>query len=52
MVTRAQEALADIVTDNQALAIGGFGLCGIPEALIDALKQTGVKSLVVFQKVC
>ena len=41
----ADMALADIAADNQTLAIGGFGLCGIPEALIEALKNTGVKDL-------
>lgn len=45
VVASAQEALADIVADNQTLAVGGFGLCGIPEALINALKETGVKGL-------
>ena len=43
----AATALADIVKDGQLLAVGGFGLCGIPEALIDALKETGVKDLTV-----
>jgi 3-oxoacid CoA-transferase subunit A len=41
----AKEALADIVADGQTLAVGGFGLCGIPEALIAALRDTGVKNL-------
>jgi len=41
----AKEALADIVKDGQTLAVGGFGLCGIPEALIAALRDTGVKNL-------
>lgn len=45
VVTNAQEALADIVADHQTLAVGGFGLCGIPEALIEALKNTGVTGL-------
>ncbi|ATO18430.1 succinyl-CoA--3-ketoacid-CoA transferase [Acinetobacter sp. LoGeW2-3] len=45
VVANAQEALADIVADHQMLAVGGFGLCGIPEALIDALKNTGVIGL-------
>ncbi|PVZ83464.1 succinyl-CoA--3-ketoacid-CoA transferase [Serratia sp. S1B] len=45
VVASAQAALADIVADNQTLAVGGFGLCGIPEALIEALKKTGVKGL-------
>ena len=41
----AKDALQDIVQDGQTLAVGGFGLCGIPESLIAALKQTGVKNL-------
>lgn len=41
----AKSALADIVADDQTIAVGGFGLCGIPEALIYALKETGVKNL-------
>lgn len=41
----AAEALQDVVKDGQTLAVGGFGLCGIPEALIAALKDTGVKNL-------
>ncbi|ELA09190.1 3-oxoacid CoA-transferase subunit A [Moraxella macacae 0408225] len=41
----AQSALADITYDNQIIAIGGFGLCGIPELLIYALRNTGVKNL-------
>ncbi|ENV33347.1 CoA transferase subunit A [Acinetobacter gerneri] len=45
VVANAQAALADVVADNQTFAVGGFGLCGIPEALIDALRDTGVKGL-------
>jgi len=41
----AASALADLVADNQTLAVGGFGLCGIPEALIAALRDSGVKGL-------
>lgn len=41
----AQSALKDVVQDGHTLAVGGFGLCGIPEALIAALKQTGAKNL-------
>ena len=41
----AQTALADIVKDGQTIAVGGFGLCGIPEALITALRDTGAKEL-------
>jgi 3-oxoacid CoA-transferase subunit A len=43
----AQAALQDIVADGQLMAVGGFGLCGIPEALIDALRDSGVKDLTV-----
>ena len=43
----ATAALEGIVKDNQLLAVGGFGLCGIPEALIDALLASGVKGLTV-----
>ncbi|MFY9478104.1 MAG: CoA transferase subunit A [Aquabacterium sp.] len=43
----ALDALKDIVHDGQLLAVGGFGLCGIPEALIDALQATGAKALTV-----
>ena len=43
----AAEALQDIVADGQLMAVGGFGLCGIPEALIDALRDSGVKDLTV-----
>jgi len=43
----AAQALDGIVADGQMLAVGGFGLCGIPEALIDALRDSGVKDLTV-----
>lgn len=41
----AAAALDGIVHDNQLIAVGGFGLCGIPEALIDALRDSGVQNL-------
>ncbi len=41
----AAAALADVVKDGQTIAVGGFGLCGIPEALIAALRDSGVKNL-------
>jgi 3-oxoacid CoA-transferase subunit A len=43
----ANAALADIVQNGQLLAVGGFGLCGIPEALILALRDSGVQNLTV-----
>jgi 3-oxoacid CoA-transferase subunit A len=43
----AREALQGLVADNQTLAVGGFGLCGIPEALIAALRDSGAKGLTV-----
>jgi 3-oxoacid CoA-transferase subunit A len=41
----ADAALRDIVKDGQTVAVGGFGLCGIPEALIKALCDSKVKGL-------
>ncbi|MBJ7503383.1 MAG: CoA transferase subunit A [Polynucleobacter sp.] len=41
----AREALSDVMTDGQTIAVGGFGLCGIPEALILAVKNLGVQNL-------
>ncbi len=43
----AQAALDGVVRDGMLLAIGGFGLCGIPEALILALRDTGVRNLTI-----
>jgi 3-oxoacid CoA-transferase subunit A len=43
----AATALQGLVADGQTLAVGGFGLCGIPEALIAALRDSGVKGLTV-----
>ena len=41
----AAAALHGVIKDNQLLAVGGFGLCGIPEALIDAVVASGVQNL-------
>jgi 3-oxoacid CoA-transferase subunit A len=41
----AKAALAGIVADGQTIAVGGFGLCGIPEALIAALRDSGASGL-------
>ena len=43
----AAEALKGVVKDGQLMAVGGFGLCGIPEALIQALRDSGTKDLTV-----
>ena len=43
----ADAALSGLVQDDMTLAVGGFGLCGIPEALIAALRDTGKKRLTV-----
>ncbi|HSM10731.1 MAG TPA: CoA transferase subunit A [Lysobacter sp.] len=41
----ADAALQGVIADGQTLAVGGFGLCGIPETLIEALRDSGVKGL-------
>jgi 3-oxoacid CoA-transferase subunit A len=41
----AAAALQGVMRDGQLIAVGGFGLCGIPEALIDALRDSGIKNL-------
>ena len=43
----AQAALADLLRDGMLVMAGGFGLCGIPEALILAIRDSGVKNLTV-----
>src|SRR5215470_690361 len=43
----ANAALAGIVRDGMTLMSGGFGLCGVPESLIEAVRDTGVKGLTV-----
>jgi 3-oxoacid CoA-transferase subunit A len=48
----AAAALDGVVRSGQLLAVGGFGLCGIPEALIDALRDSGVQGLTVIANNC
>ena len=43
----AESALQGLVEDGMTLAVGGFGLCGIPEALIAALRDSGKRELTV-----
>jgi len=45
--TSPATALGDLVHDGMTIAVGGFGLCGIPEQLIIALRDTGVRDLTV-----
>ncbi len=51
IVTSAAEAVAD-VRDGATLVVGGFGLCGIPEAAIAALVERGVRDLTVVSNNC
>src|SRR6188472_241989 len=43
----AAEALDGLLFDGMTIAAGGFGLCGIPERLIDAIQASGVKDLTI-----
>jgi 3-oxoacid CoA-transferase subunit A len=43
----ATEALAGLLFDGMTIAAGGFGLCGIPETLIDAICSSGVRDLTI-----
>ena len=43
----ARTALADLLKDGMLIMAGGFGLCGIPESLIQAIRESGVKNLTV-----
>lgn len=47
MRSTAAEALEGVLRDDMVIMAGGFGLCGIPEALIDAIQASGVKGLTV-----
>jgi 3-oxoacid CoA-transferase subunit A len=51
VVASADEALED-VRDGASLCVGGFGLCGIPSILIDALLRSGVSELVTVSNNC
>ncbi|MGZ3172695.1 MAG: CoA transferase subunit A, partial [Croceibacterium sp.] len=41
----ATAALDGVLTDGMLIASGGFGLCGVPERLLDAIQASGVKDL-------
>jgi 3-oxoacid CoA-transferase subunit A len=51
LVASAQEAVAD-VPDGAVLAVGGFGLCGVPIKLIDALLEQGASGLTTISNNC
>jgi 3-oxoacid CoA-transferase subunit A len=46
VVRNAQEAVADI-HDGASIMVGGFGLCGVPEDLVGALRDRGVRNLTI-----
>ena len=48
----AAAALAGLLHDDMTIAAGGFGLCGIPELLIDAIVESGVKNLTIASNNC
>jgi len=48
----AKEAMNGVVEDGIMMAVGGFGICGIPEALIAAVKEKGTKNLTVISNNC
>ena len=45
--SNAENALEGLLFDGMTIAAGGFGLCGIPERLIDAIQASGVKDLTI-----
>src|SRR5208282_457413 len=48
----AEAALADLLRDDLTIMSGGFGLCGIPQALIDAIRDSGATNLTVISNNC
>lgn len=48
----ASEAIKDIIKDEMLIHAGGFGLCGIPENLISAIKESGAKNLTIISNNC
>jgi len=51
-IDAAEDALSGVVKDGQTIMVGGFGLCGIPENLIAALKILQVKDLTIISNNC
>lgn len=52
IVTRAEEAVAATVKNGQTIAVGGFGLCGTPSALLEALLDSGATNLHIIANNC
>lgn len=50
--TTANKAIKDIVKDGMTILAGGFGLCGIPENIIAAIAESGVKNLTIVSNNC
>ncbi len=48
----AKEAISGVIKDGMVIMAGGFGLCGIPENLIDAIKESGAKNLTFISNNC
>src|SRR5262245_35622248 len=48
----ARESLTGLLRDDMTIMAGGFGLCGIPEALIEVVRESGVKNLTVISNNC
>jgi 3-oxoacid CoA-transferase subunit A len=46
-MSRADAALAGLLHDGMTVAVGGFGLCGVPDDLIEAVRESGVRDLTV-----
>ena len=47
IVESAAQAIGDVIADGMTVAVGGFGLSGVPVDLIDAVRDSGVKNLVI-----
>lgn len=52
LFTNAKDALKDLLRDDMIIMSGGFGLCGIPEHCITAIKESGVKGLTIISNNC
>jgi 3-oxoacid CoA-transferase subunit A len=50
--TNALDSLRDLIKDDMTIMAGGFGLCGIPENLILAIRELGVKNLTIISNNC